>query len=57
MSSRPRHIAIVGGGIAGVTAAWQLAQLAKEGAEVEATLFEASARFGGVAGHDLTSVS
>jgi len=43
-----RRIAIVGGGIAGVTAAWQLARLAADGAEVEATLFEATGRLGGI---------
>jgi oxygen-dependent protoporphyrinogen oxidase len=43
-----KRIAIIGGGIAGVTAAWQLARLAAEGADVEATLFEASARLGGI---------
>ena len=47
MSARPQRIAIVGGGIAGVTAAWQLARLADRGANLEATLFEASPRFGG----------
>ncbi len=43
-----RRIAIVGGGIAGVTAAWQLAKLAADGARVEAVLFEASSRLGGI---------
>ena len=43
-----RRIAIVGGGIAGVTAAWQVARLAGEGADIEATLFEASFRLGGI---------
>jgi len=43
-----KRIAIVGGGIAGVTAAWQLARLAADGADVEATLFEASPRLGGI---------
>lgn len=47
MSARPQRIAIVGGGLAGVTAAWQLAQFAQAGAPVEATLFEASPHFGG----------
>lgn len=40
-----KHVAIVGGGIAGVTAAWQLARL---GSGIEATLFEASPRLGGI---------
>ena len=43
-----KRVAIIGGGIAGVTAAWQVAQLAAEGAEIEATLFEASPRLGGI---------
>jgi oxygen-dependent protoporphyrinogen oxidase len=43
-----KRIAIIGGGIAGVTAAWQLARLAADGGEVEATLFEGSARLGGI---------
>jgi oxygen-dependent protoporphyrinogen oxidase len=43
-----KRIAIVGGGIAGLTAAYELACLARDGAEVEAVLFESSARFGGI---------
>jgi oxygen-dependent protoporphyrinogen oxidase len=43
-----KRIAIVGGGIAGVTAAWQLARLALQGSPVEAVLFEASSRLGGI---------
>jgi len=43
-----KRVAIIGGGIAGVTAAWQLARLAANGAGVEATLFEASSRVGGI---------
>ena len=43
-----KRIAIVGGGIAGVTAAWQLARLAADGVEVKAVLFEASPRLGGI---------
>jgi oxygen-dependent protoporphyrinogen oxidase len=43
-----KRIAIIGGGIAGVTAAYELARLAGEGAPVEATLFEASSRLGGI---------
>jgi oxygen-dependent protoporphyrinogen oxidase len=38
----------VGGGIAGVTAAWQLAQRDRAEGDVEATLFEASSRLGGI---------
>ena len=45
--SQPRRIAIVGGGIAGVTAAWQLSQLDRVQGGLEATLFEASPRLGG----------
>ncbi len=43
-----RRIAIVGGGIAGLTAAYELARLARSGAPVEAVLFEASNRLGGL---------
>ena len=43
-----RRIAVVGGGIAGVTAAYELAKLARAGVEIEATLFEASPRLGGI---------
>jgi oxygen-dependent protoporphyrinogen oxidase len=43
-----RRIAIIGGGIAGVTAAYELGRLARDGAPVEATLFEASTRLGGI---------
>jgi len=41
-------IAILGGGLAGVTAAYELTRLHERGAPVEATLFEASARLGGI---------
>jgi len=43
-----RRVAIVGGGIAGLTAACELAKLAREGAPVEAVLFESSQRLGGL---------
>lgn len=43
-----RRIAIVGGGIAGLTAAYELARLAREGAAVEAVLFEGAGRLGGI---------
>jgi len=43
-----RRIAIIGGGISGLTAAYQLAQMAREGAAVEALLFESTQRFGGL---------
>ncbi|HEY0309342.1 MAG TPA: protoporphyrinogen oxidase [Acidobacteriaceae bacterium] len=41
-------IAILGGGIAGVTAAYQLARLQAGGAPVTSTLFEATPRLGGI---------
>ena len=41
------RIAVVGGGIAGVTAAWQLAQFDRAQGGLEVTLFEASGRLGG----------
>lgn len=43
-----KRIAILGGGIAGLAAAYELAQLARSGAQVEAVLFESSGRLGGV---------
>jgi protoporphyrinogen/coproporphyrinogen III oxidase len=43
-----KRIAIVGGGIAGLTAAYEIARLARDGAQIEAVLFESSARFGGI---------
>lgn len=43
-----RRVAIIGGGISGLTAAYQLAVLAREGAPVEAVLFESSHRLGGL---------
>ena len=43
-----RRVAIVGGGLSGLAAAWQVAKLARDGAEVEAVLFEASGRLGGL---------
>lgn len=43
-----KRIAIVGGGIAGLTAAYELSRRANSGAAVEAVLFEASPRFGGI---------
>jgi oxygen-dependent protoporphyrinogen oxidase len=41
-------IAIIGGGIAGLAAAYELEQARAAGAAIEYTLFEASARLGGV---------
>ena len=43
-----RRIAIIGGGIAGLTAAFELARLARDGVQVEAVVFESSPRFGGL---------
>jgi oxygen-dependent protoporphyrinogen oxidase len=43
-----KRIAIIGGGIAGVTAAYELARLACNGAAVQVVLFEASTRLGGI---------
>ncbi|MDW5267046.1 MULTISPECIES: protoporphyrinogen oxidase [Acidobacteriaceae] len=43
-----KRIAIIGGGIAGLTAAYELSRLASNGAAVEAVLFEASPRLGGI---------
>jgi oxygen-dependent protoporphyrinogen oxidase len=46
--TKAKRIAIVGGGIAGVTAAYELAKQARAGAEIEVVLFEASPRLGGI---------
>ena len=43
-----KRVAIVGGGVAGVTAAYELARLAGCGKVVQVTLFEASTRLGGI---------
>ena len=43
-----KRIAIAGGGIAGLTAAYELSRLAKDGAAIEVVLFEASHRLGGI---------
>ncbi len=43
-----KRVAIVGGGIAGVAAAYELARLARDGAEVQFVLFEAATRLGGI---------
>lgn len=45
---RVSRIAIIGGGIAGLAAAYTLAQARKEGAPIEEMLFEANPRIGGV---------
>ena len=43
-----KRVAIVGGGVAGLAAAYELAQLARDGAAVQGVLFEASIRLGGI---------
>lgn len=43
-----RRIAIIGGGIAGVSAAYELALAKRAGTPIEFTLFEATARLGGI---------
>jgi oxygen-dependent protoporphyrinogen oxidase len=43
-----KRVAVVGGGIAGLAAAYELARLAREGAELQVVLFEASTRLGGI---------
>jgi len=45
---RTMRTAIIGGGIAGMAAAYQLEQARTAGAEIEYTLFESQARLGGV---------
>ena len=43
-----KRIAIIGGGITGLSAAFTLQKLRQDGAEVEYVLFESSGRLGGV---------
>jgi oxygen-dependent protoporphyrinogen oxidase len=43
-----KRVAIVGGGVAGLAAAYELARLARDGAAVQAVLFEAATRLGGI---------
>ncbi len=43
-----KRIAIVGGGVAGLTAAYELAKLAQAGSPVEAVLFESTHHLGGI---------
>ncbi len=43
-----KRVAVVGGGVAGVAAAYELARLAREGADFQVVLFEASTRLGGI---------
>ena len=45
---KPARIAVIGGGISGLTAAYTLAQARRGGASIEETLFEAGDRLGGV---------
>ncbi|HEX3662703.1 MAG TPA: protoporphyrinogen oxidase [Acidobacteriaceae bacterium] len=44
----PRKIAILGGGIAGLSAAWTLEKTRRAGAPIQYSLYEASGRLGGV---------
>ena len=43
-----KRVAVVGGGVAGLAAAYELGRLARRGAMVQATLFEATTRLGGI---------
>ncbi len=43
-----KRVAVIGGGVAGLTAAYELARMARDGAGVEVVLFEASTRLGGI---------
>ena len=43
-----KRVGIVGGGLAGVAAAYFLAQARDGGVEIEVTLFEATGRLGGI---------
>lgn len=43
-----KRVAVVGGGIAGLAAAYELEQRRKAGADIEWTLYEAGERFGGI---------
>ena len=43
-----KRVAIIGGGVAGLAAAYELARLARDGADVQGVLFEASTRLGGI---------
>jgi protoporphyrinogen/coproporphyrinogen III oxidase len=43
-----KRVAIIGGGIAGLATAYELARLARGGAAVQGVLFEASTRLGGI---------
>src|SRR5580704_12261106 len=43
-----RRVAVIGGGVAGLAAAYELARLARDSKDVQAVLFEASTRLGGI---------
>src|SRR5258708_20450258 len=43
-----KRVAVIGGGIAGLSAAWYLEKARRSGAALQWTLFEKSARLGGV---------
>jgi protoporphyrinogen/coproporphyrinogen III oxidase len=43
-----KRIAIIGGGVAGVAAAYELARLARNGGAMQVVLFEAATRLGGI---------
>jgi protoporphyrinogen/coproporphyrinogen III oxidase len=43
-----KRVAIVGGGVAGLAAAYELVRLVRDGAAVQVVLFEASTRLGGI---------
>ena len=43
-----KRVAIVGGGVAGLAAAYELARQARNGASLQVVLFEASTRLGGI---------
>ncbi|MGA7521363.1 MAG: protoporphyrinogen oxidase [Acidobacteriaceae bacterium] len=47
-SNSPQRIAILGGGIAGLSAAWTLEKARRAGAPIAYSLYEASGRLGGV---------
>ncbi|WP_459554579.1 protoporphyrinogen/coproporphyrinogen oxidase [Lacunimicrobium album] len=50
-SNGPLRVAVIGGGLSGLTAAWELDRLATQtGRAISITLFEASSRYGGVFG-------
>jgi len=43
-----KRVAVVGGGVAGLAAAYELARLTRDGANLQVVLFEASTRLGGI---------